>query len=102
MKGSKQKTGRKDLKLKRDPPPWGSLREILQWGAGSSGEPSGETVATSEPAVELPVESRKESVAENLPEAQLNLLSWESVVLTYHCRELTFPANLQQERERDT
>jgi hypothetical protein len=31
-----------------------------------------------------------------------NLLSWESVVLTYHGRELTFPANLQQERERNT
>jgi hypothetical protein len=70
MKGSKQKTGRKDLKLKRDPPPRGFLREILQRGAGSSGEPSGEIVATSEPAVELPVESRKEPVAENLPEAQ--------------------------------
>jgi hypothetical protein len=62
MKGSKQKTGRKDLKLKRDPPPRGSLREILQWETGSSGEPSGETVATSVPAVELPVESRKEPI----------------------------------------
>jgi hypothetical protein len=70
MKGTKKKTGRKDLKLKRDPPPRGSLREILQRGAGSSGEPSGETVATSEPAVELKVKSRKEPVAENLPEAQ--------------------------------
>jgi hypothetical protein len=70
MKGTKKKTGRKDLKLKRDSPSRGSLREMVQQGAGSSGEPLGEPVATSEPAVELPVKSRKEPVVQNLPEAQ--------------------------------
>jgi hypothetical protein len=33
MKGTKNKTGRKDLKLKRDPLSRGSLREMLQQGA---------------------------------------------------------------------
>jgi hypothetical protein len=44
---------------------------MLQQGAGSSGEPLGEPVATSEPAVELPVEGRKEPVVQNLIKAQL-------------------------------
>jgi hypothetical protein len=70
MKVTKNKTGRKALKLKRDPSSRGSLREMPQQGAGSSGEPLGEPVATSEPAVELPVESGKEPVVQNLPEAQ--------------------------------
>jgi hypothetical protein len=70
MKGIKNKTGRKDLKLKRDPPSRGSLREMLQQGAGSSGEPLVEPVATSEPAVELPVEGRKEPAVQNLPKTQ--------------------------------
>jgi hypothetical protein len=34
-----QKTGPLDLKEKRDSPSRGSLREILQQGAGSSGVP---------------------------------------------------------------
>jgi hypothetical protein len=42
---------------------------MLQQGAGSSGEPLGEPVATSEPAVELPVEGRKEPVVQNLIKA---------------------------------
>jgi hypothetical protein len=50
---TKLKTGRKDLKLKRDPPPRGYLREMLQQGAGSSGEPLRSPVATSELAVEI-------------------------------------------------
>jgi hypothetical protein len=70
MKGTKKKTGRKNIKLKRDSPSRGPLREMLQQGPGSSGEPIGEPVATSEPAVELLVESRKEPVFQNLPAAQ--------------------------------
>jgi hypothetical protein len=36
---STKTTGSKDLKKKRDSPTMRSLREILQQGAGSSGEP---------------------------------------------------------------
>jgi hypothetical protein len=40
----------KVLKKKRDSPPKRSLREILQQGAGSSGVPARDAVATGEPA----------------------------------------------------
>jgi hypothetical protein len=46
-KDTKTKTGRKDLKLKRDPPPRGSLWEMLRQGAGSYGEPLRGPVASS-------------------------------------------------------
>jgi hypothetical protein len=68
MNGTKNKTGRKDLKLKRDPPFKGIPTE--NDSAGSSGVPLRGPAATSEPAVELSVEGRKEPVVQNLPEAQ--------------------------------
>jgi hypothetical protein len=68
MKGTKNKTGRKDLKLKRDPLPRGSL--LQQW-AGSSGEPIRGPVATREPAVEVSVNGRNEPMVQNLPERHL-------------------------------
>jgi hypothetical protein len=51
--GSITITCHKDLKLKRDPLPRGSLQKMLQQGAGSSDEPLRGPVATSEPAVEI-------------------------------------------------
>jgi hypothetical protein len=102
MKGTKNKIGRKDLKLKRDTPPKGSLRENIQQGAGSSSVPLRGPVETSEPAVELSVEGRRNQWLKTCLRHNQNLLSWESVVLTYHCRELALPANLQQEEEWDT
>jgi hypothetical protein len=69
-KGTKQKTGRKDLKLKRDSPSMESLREKLQQGAGSSGEPLRNPVATSEPAVEISTKGKDKPVVQNLPEAK--------------------------------
>jgi hypothetical protein len=95
MKGTKNKTGRKDLKLKRDPHSSESQREMIQQGPGSSGEPLGQPVATSEHAVEFPVESWEEPVIQYLPAVQQNLLSWESVVLAHHCRELALPVQMQ-------
>jgi hypothetical protein len=71
MKGTKNKIDRKDLKLKRDPLPRGSLRDTLQQGAGSSGEPLRGPVATSEPAVEISAKARNEPVVQNLPERHL-------------------------------
>jgi hypothetical protein len=71
MIGTQNKTGRKDLELKRDPLPRGSLREILQQGAGSSGEPLRGPVATSEPAVEISAKGRNEPMVQNLPESRL-------------------------------
>jgi hypothetical protein len=71
MKGTKNKTGRKDLKLKRDLLSRGSLREMLQQGAGSSGEPLRGPVATSEPAVEISAKGRNEPMVQNLPERHL-------------------------------
>jgi hypothetical protein len=71
MKITKNKTGRKDLKLKRDPLSRGSLQEILQRGAGSSGEPLRGPVTTSEPAVEISAKGRNESIFQNLPECHL-------------------------------
>jgi hypothetical protein len=71
MKGTKNKTGLKDLKLNRDPLPKGSLREMLQQGAGSSGEPLRGPVATSEPAVEISAKGRNEPVVQNLSERHL-------------------------------
>jgi hypothetical protein len=57
---TKIKTGPKGLKQKRDSPPRRSLREILQQGVGSSGEPSRRPVATSKPAVEISAKVRDE------------------------------------------
>jgi hypothetical protein len=71
MKGTKNKTGHKDLKLKRDPP---SKGEMLQQGAGSSGEPLRDPGAVSEPAVEFSAKGRDETVVQNLPEAKLKTL----------------------------
>lgn len=70
MKGTKIKTGRMDLKQKCDSPPGGSLQEILQQGARSSGAPLRCTVATSEPAVEISAKGRDEPLVQNLPEAK--------------------------------
>jgi hypothetical protein len=78
MKATKNKTGRKDLKLKRDPLPRGSLREMLQQGAGSSGEPLRGPVATSAPAVEISAKGRNEPVVQNLPERHLGQYFLES------------------------
>jgi hypothetical protein len=36
------------------------------------------------------------------PRAGKKSLSWESVVLTFHCRELVLLANLQQKKVKDT
>jgi hypothetical protein len=69
-KGTKSKTGLKDLKLKTDPLPRGSLREMLRQGAGSSVEPLRGPVATSETAVEFLAEGREEPVVQNLPGAK--------------------------------
>jgi hypothetical protein len=85
-KGTKQKTGRKDLKLKRDSPSMGSLRERLQQRPGSSGEPLSSPVATSEHAVEISAKGKDGPVVQNLPEA----------VLTHHCRELVLLTHLQE------
>jgi hypothetical protein len=67
---TKTKTGRKDLKQKRDSPPRRSLREILQQGAGSFGAPSRRPVATSEPAVEISAKDRDEPAVLNLPQVK--------------------------------
>jgi hypothetical protein len=42
-----------------------------QQGAGSSGEPLREPVATSEPAVEISAKGRNEPMVQNLPECHL-------------------------------
>jgi hypothetical protein len=68
------KTGPQDLKRKRDPPPRRSLREILQQGAGSSGTPLRDPVATSIPAVEISAKDRDEPVVRNLPEVKSGTL----------------------------
>jgi hypothetical protein len=70
-RGTKLRTGRKDLKLK-DSPSMGSLRERLQQRAGSSGEPLRNPVATIELAVEISAKGRNEPVVQNLPEAKPN------------------------------
>ena len=43
---------------------------MLQQGAGSSGEPLRDPVATNEPAVELSAKGREEQVVQNLPEVK--------------------------------
>jgi hypothetical protein len=53
-----KKNGPKDQKKKRDSPPRRSLREILQQGAGSSGVPARDLVATSKPAAVTSVKGR--------------------------------------------
>ena len=70
MNATKNKTGRKDLKLKRDPPQRGSLCEMLQQGAGSSGEPLRDPGAASEPAVEFSSKGSDATVVHNIPEAK--------------------------------
>jgi hypothetical protein len=65
------KTGRKDLKLKGDPFPKGSLQEILQQGAGSFGASVRCLDATSEPAGETQVKDGGVPVVRNLSETQL-------------------------------
>jgi hypothetical protein len=58
---TKNKTnGPKDQKKKRDSPPRRSLREIPQQGAGSSGVPARDPVATSEPAAVTSAKGRDE------------------------------------------
>jgi hypothetical protein len=86
MKGTKNKTGRKDLKVNRDPLSRGSLWEMLQQGAGSSGEPLSGPVATSEPAVEISAKGRNEPMVQNLPERHWVNTFWNQVTtLTSPC-----------------
>jgi hypothetical protein len=70
MNGSKSKTGHQELKLKRRPFLKGSLKEILQQGAGSSGTSVRFLDATREPAGKIQVKGREEPMVQDQPETQ--------------------------------
>jgi hypothetical protein len=61
----KTKNSSRDLKLKKDSPSRRSLREILQQGAGISGAPLRDPVA-SKTAVEISAKDTDEQVVRNL------------------------------------
>jgi hypothetical protein len=82
----KKKPGPQDLKDKRDSPSRRSVREILQQGAGSSGAPLSDPVATSEPAVEISAKGRDKPMVRNLPELKpkIRLLGVNSTDIPLH------------------
>jgi hypothetical protein len=71
MNMTNPKTGRQDLKLKRGLFPKGSLQEILQQGAGSSGTLVRCLDATSEPAGKIQVNGRDIPMVRDPSETQL-------------------------------
>jgi hypothetical protein len=71
MNGTNSKTGRQNLKLERGPFPKGSLQEILQQGAGSSGTSVRCLDATSEPVGETQVKDRDVPMVRDPSETQL-------------------------------
>jgi hypothetical protein len=75
---------------------------MLQQEAGSSGEPLRGPVATSEPAIDISAKGKDEPMVQSLPGQNQRLLSWGSVILTHHCRELVLTKRLQQEKDWDT
>jgi hypothetical protein len=62
----KTKTNAPKDQLEEGFPPRRSLREILQQGAGSSGVPARNSVATSEPAAVTSAKGRDEPMVRNL------------------------------------
>jgi hypothetical protein len=96
------KTGPLDLKEKRDSPSRKSQVEINQQGAGSSGVPRSGRAATRVPAAEIQPRAGTNQWLDTYPRYNQKSLSWESVILTYHRRELVLLANLRQEKVRDT
>jgi hypothetical protein len=68
METKEKKQSPQDFEKKRGSPSRGSLHEILQQGAGSSGASSRGTGATSEPATEVSAKGRDEPVVSNLNE----------------------------------
>jgi hypothetical protein len=100
-KRTKQKTGRKDLKLKRDSLSMGSQRERFLQRAGSSGEPLRNPVATSEPVVEISAKDKDKPMVKTCQRQNQRLLFWGSKVLTHHCRELVLLTHLQELKQAE-
>jgi hypothetical protein len=97
METKVKKQNPQDFKKKRGSPSRGSLHEILQRGAGSSGEHSRGAGATSEPAVEVSAKGRVEPAVTCLRYHQ-RPPSRDLAVLAYRSRELAVLAHLKSER----